>query len=290
MPTPNIPSQLSALWVGFVAYKSTHLNPNTISKSYGYKGRIIEKIPPYCSSAKDIIDWLETAHSNEVNRRLIESCIGCYDWAMRTERIDNNPFQRYKGHFPKRAKPQCYAFTHEERQAIIEAFHLEAPQFYPYISFCFRTGCRHEEARGLEWNGVKQSYIHFYQAVASHFTEPTPLKTNDTRIFPITPKIRAIFDQQRGISDRWVFPSLLGKTIDGCTFRSRHWVPILTALENKGHISQYLPPKHTRHTFITLSLREGKDVTDIAKLVGNSAETIWKHYAAAARDITVEDF
>jgi integrase len=228
-------------------------------------------IPDYCSTSKDVIDWLETAYSNEVNRRFIESCIGCYEWAIRTERTDANPFNRYKTHFPKRSRPQCYAFTSDERNAIIKAFHLEAPQFYPYISFCFRTGCRHEEARGLEWNGVKSTYIHFYQAVASHFTEPTPLKTNDTRTFPITPKIQAILDQQRGISARWVFPSLTDKPIDGMKFRSRHWVPILDALQKKGHISQYLPPKHTRYTFITLSLREGKDVTDIAKLVGNSS-------------------
>jgi site-specific recombinase XerD len=67
-------------------------------------------------------------------------------------------------------------------------------------------------------------------------------------------------------------------------------VPILENLKSKGLIDQYLSPKHTRHTFITLSLKKGTEVTDIAALVGNSAETIWKHYAASSRDIIVEDF
>jgi integrase len=290
MSSPNIPTQLKVLWIGFTAYKSTHLNPNTIEKTYGYKERIIDAIPPYCSSSKDIVDWLERTYSNEVNRRFMESCIACYEWAVRTERVTSNPFMRYQRHFPKRSRPQRNAFTHEERNAIMEAFRIESPQFYPFIAFCFRTGCRHEEARGLEWGGVKQTYIHFYQAVATHFTKPTPTKTGETRTFPITPKIRLILNQQQGISDRWVFPSLTDNPIDPHHFRSRHWVPILHSLEKKGQIEQYLAPKHTRHTFISLSLRSGKEVTDIAKLVGNSAETIWKHYAATARDITVEDF
>lgn len=290
MPAPNIPDQLRGLRVGFVAYKSTHLNPNTIKKSYGQKGRLINAIPKYCSTAQDVIDWLEERYSTDSSRRLVESINACYEWAILTDRTTKNPFARYKGYFPHHKRPQAQSFTAEERDTIIEAFRLESPQLYPFISFCFRTGCRHEEARGLDWASIKQNHIYFHQAVASHFTEPTPLKTNDTRTFPLTPKIRAILDRQRGISDRWVFPSFADTPIDGCNFRDRHWLPILHALKEKGKISQYLPPKHTRHTFITLSLRSGTDVTDIAKLVGNSADTIWRHYASASKEIIVEDF
>lgn len=287
---PHIPKQLKELWVGFTAYKTTHLNPNTITKTYGAKARLLERIPIYCSSAQDIIDWLEPNFSTETNRRFIEGFIACYDWAIRTERASSNPFKRYDRHFPKKPKDQIQAFTNEERAAILHAFQLESPHYYPYINFCFRTGCRHEEARGLEWAGVKKTHIHFYQAIAVHFTEPTPIKTGTTRNFPITPKIREILTRQRGLSDRWVFPSLVGTPIEPQNFMNRHWKPILTGLQNKGVIDHYLPPKHTRHSFITLSLRNKVEVTDIAKLVGNSADTIWRHYAAASRDIEVEDF
>ncbi len=286
----NIPKELSALWVSFTDYKSTHLNPNTIAKTYGAKAKVIAKIPTYCTTGRDVVDWMETQYSNESNRRTMEGFIACYDWAIRTERLENNPFSRYKRHFPKTSKPQRQAFTSAERDIILESFRLRSPEHYPFINFCFRTGCRHEEARGLEWNGVLKQQIHFYQAVATHFKIPTPTKTGETRKFPITPKIREILNQQRGISTRWVFPSLTDNPIDPHHFRSRHWVPILTNLKSKGLIDQYLSPKHTRHTFITLSLKKGTEVTDIATLVGNSAETIWKHYAASSRDIIVEDF
>lgn len=290
MPAPNIPNQLRGIWGAFVAYKATHLNPNTIAKSYKQKTSLIDKIPKYCDTAQDVIDWLEEHYTTDTSRRIMESINACYEWGVLTDRVKQNPFARYRGYFPMHKKPQARAFTAEERDAILEAFRLESPQYYPFTSFCFRTGCRHEEARGLDWKSIKQNHIYFHQAIASHFTEPTPLKTNDTRNFPLTPKIREILDRQRGISDRWVFPSLNGTPIDGSRFRDRHWLPILTTLEQKGKINQYLPPKHTRHTFITLSLRSGTDVTDIAKLVGNSADTIWRHYASASREIIVEDF
>lgn len=290
MPSPNIPDQLRGLWVGFTAYKSTHLSPNTINTTYAGKERLLKQIPIYCSTAQDIIDWLEKNRSTETNRRFVEGAIACYDWAIRTERVKSNPFKKYDRYFPRKRKSEIQAFTHEERDAILHAFHLQSPHYYPYINFCFRTGCRHEEARGLEWEGIKKDYIHFYQAIAPKFTEPTPTKTGVTRKFPLTPKLRDIIEQQRGLSNRWLFPSLEDTPIDYQKVLNNHWTPIVKGLEKKGLIAQYLPPRHTRHTFITLLLKQNKNVIDIAKLVGNSADTIWRHYAAASVDIEVEDF
>ena len=159
----NIPKELSALWVGFTDYKATHLNPNTVTKTYGAKAKVIAKIPGYCVTAKDVVDWMQAQYSNESNRRTMEGFIACYEWAIRTERLNKNPFSRYKRHFPKTSKPQRQAFTFEERDIILESFRLRSPEHYPFINFCFRTGCRHEEARGLEWNGVLSQQIHFYQ-------------------------------------------------------------------------------------------------------------------------------
>ena len=290
MPAPNIPRQLSALWVSFVAYKSKFLHVNTIEKDYGRKTKIIQSIPIYCSTSKDIVDWLETRYATDTSRRLIERFIDCYNWAIRTDRATTNPFIKYSKHFPKKSNDQRHAFTATERQTILDAFRLRSPHFYPFINFCFRTGCRHEEARGLEWNGVKSDHIHFYQAIATGCTNPAPLKTNDTRKFPITPKIREILDTQKDLAPRWVFPSLEGSFIDSQNFNNRHWKPIVKGLLKRGLIDQYLAPKHTRHTFITIALREGMDVADVAAISGNSSATIWKHYAASAKDIKIEDF
>ena len=42
---------------------------------------------------------------------------------------------------------------------------------------------------------------------------------------------------------------------------------------------EYRKPYQTRHTFITLALDNGLDAKDVARLVGNSPEVIYKHYA-----------
>jgi integrase len=290
MPSPNIKNQLKGLWVGFVAYKSGFLHPNTIEKDYGRKTKIIDSIPTYATTARDIIDWLETRYATDTARRVIQRFIECYEWGIRTDRVQVNAFTKYSKHFPKKSNDQRKAFTAAERGIILEAFRLRSPHFYPFVNFCFRTGCRHEEARGLEWKNVKSDHIHFCQAIATGTTTPAPLKTNDTRNFPLTPKIREIIDTQRGLAPRWVFPSLEGDTMDSQNFNNRHWKPIVEGLFKRGQIDQCLPPKHTRHTFITISLRDGMEVTDIAALSGNSATTIWKHYAAAAKEIQIQDF
>jgi integrase len=237
-----------------------------------------------------IAEWLEKRYATDTSRRIIERFISCYDWAIRTERVKENPFTQYHKHFPKRSNDQRKAFTASERQTILEAFRLRSPYFYPFVAFCFRTGCRHEEARGLEWEHVKSNHIHFCQAIATGCKNPAPLKTNDTRNFPLTPKIRDIITTQRGLSPRWCFPSIDGEAMDAFNFNNRHWKPIVEGLYLRGQIEQYLPPKHTHHSFITNALRDSMDVADVAALSGNSSETIWKHYAAAAREIQLKDF
>jgi integrase len=41
----------------------------------------------------------------------------------------------------------------------------------------------------------------------------------------------------------------------------------------------------TRHTFITLALENGLDAQDVARLVGNSPEVIYRHYAGNKREL-----
>jgi integrase len=56
-----------------------------------------------------------------------------------------------------------------------------------------------------------------------------------------------------------------------------------------GKVEHYLPQYNTRHTAITLLLEAGLDAKDIARLVGNSPEIIYKHYAGNKRDLIVPE-
>jgi integrase len=87
-----------------------------------------------------------------------------------------------------------------------------------------------------------------------------------------------------------VFPSPQGKAIDTHNLVKRGWSLVVTSLVADRQIREYLPLKNTRHTFITLALDAGLDPKDVAYLVGNSPDVIYKHYAAVRRNLIVPDF
>ena len=62
---------------------------------------------------------------------------------------------------------------------------------------------------------------------------------------------------------------------------------VIADLMKQGKIKTYLKPYATRHTFITLQLKAGMTPANVAKLVGNSPEMIYKHYVSADEDAKV---
>lgn len=83
-----------------------------------------------------------------------------------------------------------------------------------------------------------------------------------------------------------VFPSPEGKFINFHNFRNRGWATVIASLPAIA----YRKPYQTRHTFITLVLENGLEAKDVARLVGNSPEMIYKHYAGRKRELFVPEF
>jgi integrase len=73
--------------------------------------------------------------------------------------------------------------------------------------------------------------------------------------------------------------------LNTASFRRTVWKPVLAGLK-----IEYRKPYQTRHTFITLALEHGLDAKDVARLVGNSAEVIYRHYADGKREVSVPEF
>ncbi|BAZ08879.1 phage integrase [Calothrix sp. NIES-4071] len=83
-----------------------------------------------------------------------------------------------------------------------------------------------------------------------------------------------------------MFPSPEGKWINVHNLAQRAWKTVLSTLDEIEYRKLY----QTRHTFITLALDNKMDVKDVAKLVGNSPEIIYRHYAGQSKEIIVPDF
>jgi integrase len=62
---------------------------------------------------------------------------------------------------------------------------------------------------------------------------------------------------------------------------------VVEVLAREGKIRFYLKPYATRHSFITWQLKAGMTPANVAKLVGNSPEMIYKHYVSADEDAKV---
>jgi len=145
----------------------------------------------------------------------------------------------------------------------------------------------------LQWKHVTcdLKFISFEQAVTvseKGLTVKQGLKTQEKRKFPCNAKVQAILRNVRledAKPDALLFPSPEGKHIDFHNFRNRAWKTVLGGLD-----IPYRKPYQTRHTFITLALENGLDAKDVARLVGNSPEVIYRHYAGNKRELFVPEF
>ena len=65
---------------------------------------------------------------------------------------------------------------------------------------------------------------------------------------------------------------------------------IVTQLVKQGTVKRYRTQYNTRHTFITHCLEKRVSIPQIAKSVGNSPETILKHYGGIIAQVQVPEF
>jgi integrase len=299
--------KLSELWSKFVEYKRPQCSPSTMKNQYGQLTRYVQQLPTQnLSHAPQIRDWCIANIPVESCKRLLTRLSACCEWAMKSGVIPEDPFngmskeiKRPKG---EKADTDIDPFDAEERDAILKA--LETNQFcskysrvkhsfyYPYVHFLFFTGCRTSEAVGLTWDCIEDdfSFITFKQAAVKTekgIQTKRGLKTQDSRVFPCNAQMReflASIKPENAKPSDLVFPSPKGKFIDSGNFRERVWEKVLEGLKLK-----YRKPYQTRHTFITLCLKAGMSVQDVAKLVGNSPKMIYEHYAGKSRVIQVPE-
>jgi integrase len=155
------------------------------------------------------------------------------------------------------------------------------------------TGCRPSEAIALRWKHISKDFrsISFEQAVietGSGRKLREGLKTQERRRFPCNGKVQALLKSVKlphCDPESLVFPGYSGGYLDTKAFRKNIWKPVLLGLG-----IEYRKPYQTRHTFITLALEHGLDAKDVARLVGNSPEVIYRHYAGNKRDLCIPEF
>jgi integrase len=293
---------LGDLWEKYTEFKCASLSPSTLAKDFQRVERCIALLLPTqrLAEAVPMRDWLVANKSPGAAKRIITQFSACCDWAVKSALIEANPFlgmaTDIKQPKAETDETDIYPFSLEERDRIIAAF--QGDRYYkPYaalIEFLFMTGCRPSEVVALQWKHIVDDCgsIRFEQAVVMStrgLVCKKGLKTQKKRAFPANPKLMGLLKSIRPnqvTGEALVFPSPEGTWVDMHNFTTRAWHRILAKLSDIEYRKLY----QTRHTFITHALEHGMDVKDVARLVGNSPEVIYRHYAGKSRELKVPEF
>jgi integrase len=287
--TPKGDITLDDLWRDFVEYKRGQVSETTIAVDYAGYTAALARCPHGFKDAVKIRNWAIGACTYESARRFIGALSACCEWAVKSGVIEVNPFADLKlERNRKKSKAEINPFTAEERDRIIAAFddHEYYRHYAPIVRFLFSTGCRPSEAIALEWRHIKGDHIMFEQAATKGVNGvrvKQGLKTEARRRIRINAGIKTLLDGIKRVNDR-VFQAPRGGLIQWGNFQKNGWT---ACLKDAG--VEYRKPYQMRHTFITLALESGMDAKDVAKMVGNSAEIIYRHYAGSLRDLEVPE-
>ncbi|AFY87357.1 Arm DNA-binding domain-containing protein [Chroococcidiopsis thermalis] len=302
--TPKI--AFAELWEKYTQYKSSQVAASTLVRDYGKIAKRLQALPKNVEDAVGVRDWLLGKYSSEVARRTLIQMNACCNWAVKSGLVSENPFNGMASDIKKTVRDTSREpFSREERDAIIAAFENNSfcskfapiPHSYyaPYVKFLFITGCRPEEAIALQWKHISADCqrIQFKEAIPSDTGIRGQTKTGKTRTFPCNSKLQEFLGSikpESPLPNDLVFPGSRGQVIDSHNFLNRVWKPVVEGLVKTGKVEKYLPQYNIRHTFITLAVENGLDAKDVARLVGNSPEIIYRHYAGIKRELSVPEF
>jgi integrase len=239
-------------------------------------------------------------YARETARRDLQHLCACFQWGVSQKLTESNPLQSPGNPIKvtRRGNSRA-AFSQAERDQILAAFqgdifkspYSKVPHsyYFDFVWFLFHTGCRLEDAVGLRWEHISPDFsrINFCSAIPSGYRVPGTPKTG-ARVFDckrIAGLQEFLRDRRTRINSPWVFPSVTGRPIHADNFGRRIWKPIVERLVAEGRVEKYLPAYHCRHSFISHCRWAGVSPEEIAAMVGNSPEVIFRHYSVAPKNL-----
>lgn len=189
----------------------------------------------------------------------------------------------------KEAKVDIDPYSFAELKHWLDYLWEKNREMHDMILFWSRTGLRPGELCALRWPHIdffnKKAMIRenrpYYGGVGAPKTESS-IRDNDLR-----PKvIEALYRQEArsGLIGKWVWLNQKRKQWDLSALRLlfRHW--------SRMAGMKYRPPKQMRHTFATLHLGSGENISWVADMLGHSdAQITWKRYNRYIPNLTRDD-
>jgi integrase len=300
---PKYEYDLQELWNKFEKFQEAHLEITTLSNIYRNVRNKIEALPTKSlNDAAKIRDWLLSNFSYFVAFDTINRLSQCCEWCEKSELIPDNPFEKLKLSKPKKPSNEeedFRAFTLEQRDLIIEAFEKDSVynHYADLVKFFFWTGCRPGEAFALTWSDINDSCTRVLINKSCNYLSITKgTKNGKKRTFATQPGSKLnhlLLDLQakRKSENSLVFTTKEGKPITSNYFRKiwkcrkytkngrEYYYPgVVTKLALEGKIPAYLNQYATRHTFATWAIASGITPEKVAKLIGDTVQTVLMYY------------
>jgi integrase len=283
------------LWSKYIEYKKPSVSPSTYTVDYVRRiGNTLKALPTTdIYEAIEIRNWLVSNKPLPQVKKILTQLNACLDWAIESGLAESNPFygMAAKVKLPKATSDDdINPYTASERDSIIEAFKLNKhySKYSALVEFIFNVGCRPSEALSLQWKDYSKGQIIFDSAFVLGKNQ-VGLKTQAKRTINLNKKVIALLDELKPEScdeQALIFPSPEGHNIDWHNFSNRAWKSVISKLPK----IEYRNPYQMRHTFITLAIKAGVSLTDIAKSCGNSPKMILDKYAGVTRDFIMPEF
>lgn len=274
--------QLAELWIEF---KTKVCDARTI---HWYRHILLGDLSFIKTSApqisikesQDFVGYLSTKQiKTKTIKRKIKILKSLWDWAINMGYVTSNPWKQIiLPTIDTREQPD--PFSKKEAQKIIAAFESSPidSEFTPLIKFLFLTGCRLGEAIGLRWGDITGNQINITTQVTNGKRKKP--KCGKIRSFGVSPQLLILLNNIKPTSccaSDVVF-TVKDKEIDVITLR-RAWMRTLKAAGVR-----YRRPYNCRHTFISHALESGMNPVTVAKIVGDTTQTIFEFYAGCLHD------
>ncbi len=286
---------LLELFDEFTNFKSRELRTNSLVDYNRVQNKL--KRCPYklVSQSSQLISWLINDCNGKNNSSVVKQwklINACCKWGLRCKKIKSNPFTELKADIPvrkrRRDKEDIDPFSSEEMRQIIDAFsnHPSYSQYTRLVKFMFATGCRPNEALGLQWKHINGNRITFCQIINNKGEVEPELKTTNKRTITVSEQLLNGLTEGITINPaNFVFKSKTDSCLDWGNFVNRPWRKILESLP---HI-RYRNPYQMRHTNITIRANRGEDTCVIARQVGSSPKMIAEHYLGDVSKNEIKD-
>ena len=249
------------------------------------------------TDVRELVDGLSDRAGRPLSHRthqvVLQNLKQALDLAVEDNLLKENPCKGIRApRILKQQKQDKRSLTATECASFLAA--TKNDRFAALWQVMATTGCRPGEVLGLKWSDLdtEKGTIRFERAVTQDGKYKLVLgdiKNKKPRAVPLPPTVleslqahkarqsALLLKQGRGQGDGLIFTTLKGGLVRIGNLRDLHFFPALerAKIQKQKGDGPYL----LRHTCATLLLAGGESVASVAARLGDTNETILKHYA-----------